>query len=127
MKRWSDVLSGAGTVAVSLLSCAICPLCLPIYAGFLSLIGLEVAEIHAFFFPAMIVFGLTTLGFMAYQIYNHQGNWMPFKLALAAAAGMTASALLGYDYFLYASLALLMGSVIWNKKSLIHDGAHGCC
>jgi hypothetical protein len=126
MKRWGDVLSGAGTVIVSLLSCAVCPLCLPIYAGFLSVVGIELAEIHTFFFPIMFTFGLITLGFMAYQIYTHQGTWTPFKLALGATLGMGASAVLGYEYALYACLALFMGSILWNKKSLIHEG-QGCC
>lgn len=126
MKKWGDVFSGSGTVILSLLSCAACPMCLPIYAGFLSLIGIELIEVHEYFLPITLVFGIVTLGFMAYQTYTHQGKWTPFKLAIGAAVGMVTSALLGYEYFLYASLALFMGSVIWNKKTLIHDG-HGCC
>ncbi|MBS0272001.1 MAG: hypothetical protein JSR85_05075 [Proteobacteria bacterium] len=126
MRRWSDVFSGTGTVVTSLLSCAACPVCLPIYAGFLSLIGIELAEIHVLFFPIMMIFATCTLGFMAYQIHSHQGTWEPFKLALAAAFGIIISALLGYEYILYISLAFFMGSVIWSKKTLIH-GDHGCC
>jgi hypothetical protein len=126
MKRWGDIFSGTGTVVISLLSCAACPMCLPIYAGLLSLIGIELADIHEFFFPMMIAFGLMTLGFMAYQIYKHHGIWTPFKLALVAALGMGTSAFFGYEYILYVCLALFMGSVIWSKKSLIHEG-HGCC
>ncbi len=126
MKRWGDVFSGTGTIVVSLLSCAACPMCLPIYAGFLSLIGIELIEIHEFFFPLMLAFAIITLGFMAYQIYRHHGDWKPFKLALGAALGMVASAFFGYEYALYACLALFMGSVFWSKKSLIHEG-HECC
>lgn len=126
MKRWSHVFSGTGTVITSLLSCAACPVCLPIYAGFLSLIGIELAEIHELFFPIMMIFATFTLGLMAYQIYSHHGTWKPFKLALIAAFGIISSAFFGYEYILYTSLALFMGSVIWSKKSLIHEG-HGCC
>jgi hypothetical protein len=126
MKRWGDVFSGTGTVLVSLLSCAACPMCLPIYAGLLSVIGFELAEIHHLFFPIMLAFALITLGFMAHQIRTHHSKWSPFKLALAAAVGMIVSASLGYEYLLYASLALFMGSVIWNKRALVHEG-HGCC
>lgn len=126
MRRWGDVFGGTGTVVVSLLSCALCPLCLPIYAGFLSIIGIELAALHEFFFPIMMAFGVITLGFMAYQIYTHHGAWTPFKLAMAAAIGMGTSAFFDYDYLLYACLALFMGSVIWNKKSLVHE-EHGCC
>lgn len=126
MKRWYDVFSGTGTVIVSLLSCAACPMCLPIYAGFLSLIGIELIDIHDYFFPMMMAFGILTLGFMAYQIYKHHGPWTPFKFAIGAAIGMMTSASLGYEYLLYACLALFMGSIIWSKKSLIHEG-HGCC
>lgn len=126
MKRWGDVLSGAGTVVLSLLSCAVCPMCLPIYAGLLSLIGIELVELHAFFLPIMLVFGLITLSFMAYQIYTHHSTWTPFKVACMASLGMVSSALLGFEYLLYVCLALFMGSVFWNKRTLVHEG-HGCC
>ncbi|HUX80623.1 MAG TPA: hypothetical protein VMW10_12895 [Alphaproteobacteria bacterium] len=126
MKRWGDVFSGTGTIVISLLSCAACPMCLPIYAGLLSLIGIELVDVHEFFFPVMVMFGLVTLGFMAYQIYNHHAKWTPFKLALAAGLGMGTAAFFGYQYILYACLAVFMGSVIWSKKSLIHEG-RGCC
>ena len=126
MKRWGDVLSGAGTVVLSLLSCAVCPMCLPIYAGLLSLVGIELAAVHEYFFPVMLVFGLTTLGFMAYQVNTHHSTWTPFKVAFIAVLGMITSAFLGYEYILYACLVLFMGSVFWNKRTLVHEG-HKCC
>ncbi|MBP6952668.1 MAG: MerC domain-containing protein [Alphaproteobacteria bacterium] len=126
MKRWSDVFGSIGTVAASLLSCAACPLCLPLYAGLLSIIGIELVEIHHFFFPIMMAFGCITLGSMAYQIYKHHGQWTPFHLAVGATLSMVTSAFFGYEYLLYLSLAFFMGSVFWYKKSLRHKG-HGCC
>lgn len=126
MKRWGDVLSGTGTVVLSLLSCMACPLCLPLYAGFLSIIGIELIDIHEFFFPIMIGCGSLTLGFMAYQIYTHQGSWIAFKLAIGAITGMIMSAFFGYEYALYAFLAAFMGCVFWNKKLLVHKGSK-CC
>jgi hypothetical protein len=125
MKTWVDVLSGTGTVVLSLLACAVCPMCLPLYAGLLSIIGIELGYIHEFFFPIMMVFALVTLGFMARQIYNHHSKWLPFKLAVGSAIGMMISAFYGCEYFLYACLAFFMGSLLWNKRILAH--AHGCC
>lgn len=125
MKRWGDVFGGAGTTVLSLLSCAVCPMCLPIYAGLLSLVGIEIAELNHIFFPFMITFALVTLGFMAYQIHRHHASWTPFKLAIMASIGMGTSAFWGYEYFLYSCMALFMGSVIWNKRSLVHEGH--CC
>lgn len=126
MKKWGDVFSGTGTVIISLLSCAACPLCLPLYAGLLSLIGIELAEVHEFFFPIMMIFAIITIGFMTYQIYHHRGKWSPLILAAIAAIGMAGAAFMGYEYLLYASLALFMGSVFWNKKTLVHEGQK-CC
>jgi hypothetical protein len=125
MKAWVDVFSGIGTVVLSLLSCAVCPLCLPLYAGLLSIIGIELGHIHDFFFPIMMAFALITLGLMARQIYLRHGSWLPFQLASVSAIGMVASAFYGYEYFLYACLALFMGSILWNKRTLAHN--HGCC
>ncbi len=124
MKRWSDLFSGAGTVAASLLSCAVCPMCLPIYAGFLSLIGIELIDIHDYFFPITLLFSLLTLGFMAYQTHTHHGTWTPFKLATGAVIGIITSAFFGFEYVLYGCLALFMGSILWNKTQLTHEG-HG--
>ena len=126
MKHWGDIVSGTGTVIVSLLSCALCPLCLPFYAGLLSVLGFELGYIHEFFKPLMLIFALITLGIMAYQIYRHHGKWMPFKLALGSALGAGIATTNGYDYVLYVCLALFMGSIFWNKKSLPHT-KHGCC
>ena len=126
MKKWGGVFSGAGTVVISLLSCAACPLCLPLYAGLLSLIGIELAEVHEFFFPIMTIFAIATIGFMAYQIYHHHGKWSPLVLATTSASGMAGAAFMGYEYLLYSCLALFMGSVFWNKKTLVHEG-HECC
>lgn len=126
MKRWGDLFSGTGAILLSLLSCAVCPMCLPLYAGCLSIVGIELVDMHAFFFPLTTGFGLVTLGFMAYQIHNHRGSWLPFKMAIGAVIGMLASAYFGYDYFLYAFLASFMGCILWNKKSLVHVGDK-CC
>ncbi len=126
MKRWSDVFSGTGTMILSLLSCAVCPMCLPLYAGLLSIVGLELGNIHEFFFPIMIAFSIITLGLMAHQIYTHHRKWTPFKVAVGAALGMSMAAFYGYEYLLYPCLALFMGSILWNKRSLVH-AEHGCC
>ena len=126
MKRWGDVVSGTGTVVLSLLSCVGCPMCLPLYAGVLSLIGIELIDVHVFFFPITIGFGFVTLGFMAYQIHTHHGSWMAFKMAIGAVTGMVGAAFFGYEYLLYVFLVLFMGCVLWNKKLLSHEG-HKCC
>ncbi|MBY0500992.1 MAG: MerC family mercury resistance protein [Alphaproteobacteria bacterium] len=126
MKKWGAFFSGIGTIILSILTCIGCPMCIPIYAGFLSLIGVELADVHEYFFPIMLIFGLITLGFMAYQIYRHHSSWTPFKLAGTACIGMAISAFFGYEYVLYALLAIFMGSVIWSKRTLSHQG-HECC
>lgn len=126
MKRWGDILSGGGTVLFSLLSCVGCPMCLPLYAGFLSIIGIDFIDIHELLFPLTLGFGLITLAFMSYQIYSHHGPWMPFKIASGAVIGMIGASFLGYEYLLYLFLATFMGCVLWNKKLLIHKG-HKCC
>ncbi len=126
MKRWGDLFSGAGTVVLSLLSCAGCPMCLPLYAGFLSIIGIELIDIHVYFFPITIGFGLVTLGFMAYQIHTHHSHWIAFKLAIGAVTGMVVAAYFGYEYVLYGFLVAFMGCVLWNKKLMVHEG-HKCC
>jgi uncharacterized membrane protein len=126
LKRWGDIFSGVGTITLSLLSCVGCPMCLPLYAGFLSLIGVELIDLHTLFFPITLGFGLLTLGFMAYQIHTHHGSWNVFMLAIVAMGGMSLCAFFGYDYVLYAFLAAFMACIVWNKKRLVHEGRQ-CC
>lgn len=126
MHRWGDFFSGTGTVVSSLLSCAACPMCLPIYAGLLSLVGVELTEINSYFLPIMIGFACVTLTLMAYQIHTHSGSWRPFSLAIGALIGMGATTLMGFEYLLYLCAAFFIGSVIWNKLSLTHKGPQ-CC
>jgi cytochrome bd-type quinol oxidase subunit 1 len=103
-----------------------CPMCLPLYAGLLSIIGIEIVDIHVYFFPVTIGFGLVTLGLMAYQIRTHNASWTPFQWALGAVAGMLVAAYFGYEYLLYAFLVPFMGCIIWNKRKLTHQGQK-CC
>jgi hypothetical protein len=101
-------------------------MCLPLYAGVLSLIGVELVDLHMLFLPITMGFGLLTLGLMAYKIHTHHAPWIAFNLAIGAMGGMTLSAFLSYDYALYAFLAAFMGCIVWNKKLLVHEGKT-CC
>lgn len=126
MKRWGDIVSGTGAVIASLLSCAFCPLCLPFYAGLLSILGVKLGNVQDLLIPGMLIFTLLSLSFMGYQIHTHKGRWAPFKLGVVAACGMIGFALLQYDILLYVCLASFMGSIFWNKRILTHTG-HDCC
>jgi hypothetical protein len=127
MKRWGDLMSGAGAVVFSLLSCAFCPLCLPIYAAFLGAIGLEFGNLHALFLPSILLFAVLSLGFMAYQIHTHHGKWTPFGFALLAVFGMLGADFYDIDLLRYISLFLFMGSLVWSKRKLIHKKGNTCC
>lgn len=126
MRRWGDIISATGAVLTSLLSCAFCPLCIPFYAGLLSILGFKIGNVEALLIPGMLLFTLLSLGFMAYQIHTHKGRWTPFKLGVLSALGMVSCALLNYEILLYVCLASFMGSIFWNKRILTHTG-HDCC
>ncbi len=126
MKNWSSLLSGSGATFLSLLSCAACPLCLPLYLGLLSVIGVEVGTFHDFILPIMAFFCLLTLGLMARQIYTHHSGWRPLVLAGTGALGMSFAALYDYDFLLYICIPLFMGGILWNKR-ILHHQEHGCC
>lgn|SRR3990167_7596063 len=127
MKRWGDMASGAGAVILSLLSCAFCPLCIPIYAALLGFIGFEFTHLHDLFLPSILIFSSLSLGFMAYQIHTHHGKWTPFICALFAILGMLGANFYDIDFFMYISLLVFMASLIWNKKSLVHKKGNTCC
>lgn len=126
MKNWGGLASGAGAAALSVLSCAVCPFCIPLYVGLLGFMGIELGDIHGVSLPLMMVFILISLGLMARQIYKHKGRWKPFFFAGAGALGMTLSVFYDQDWCLYASVALFMVSLLWTKRGVVHKGK-GCC
>lgn len=127
MKKCGDIISGAGAIVFSLLSCVLCPLCLPVYIAFLGMIGFECSNLHTFFFPGIAIFSTLSLGFMAYQIHTHHGKWTPFIFALFAVFGMLFSDFCDIDFLKYISLSLFVGSLIWNKRSVTHKKGNTCC
>lgn len=125
MKPWADVVASIGAGILSILSCAFCPLCIPLYAGVLGFLGIELGRFQFLFLPLAALFSLSSMGIMAYQIYTHRSKWTPFIVGVLAMIGMLSSAFYDHDLLLYAFLALFMSSIVWNKRLLTHG--HGCC
>lgn len=126
-KTWTPIISTLGTVFTSLLSCAACPACLPIYAGLLSLLGFELFEINTYFFPIMIAFLTVTIGLMATQVLRRKANPRPLMVAGGAAAFIVWGSLVGNEVILYLSLAAFMVSVFWNKNLIKKSSCGGGC
>lgn len=126
-KTWSPVVSTLGTILSSLLSCAACPACLPIYAGILSFCGVELFEINTYFFPIMLGFLAVTLLMMLVQVIRNKADFKPLLMCSACALIVVWSAVDGKEMALYLSLAGFMASVFWNKALLKKKVCGGCC
>ena len=122
MKHWGTIVSGGGATFLSLLSCALCPLCIPFYLGGLTLVGLELESFHHVLEPLVTLSSLLTLGLMAYQIRRHQGRWLPLVMAGLGALGIVMSTFLEQNSILYVAIPLFMGSIWWNRRYLNHHG-----
>lgn len=123
-KHSASILSSVGAVLTSLLSCATCPMCLPIYAGALSLVGFELSEYSSYFFPIMIAFLVWTLFLMARQTLKHNTDARPLALGVISALAIATSTWHGHEMLMYACLVGFMASVFWNKSIL--KKAAGC-
>lgn len=126
-KTSTSIFHSIGAVFTSLMSCAACPACLPIYAGLLSFLGVELFEINAYFFPLMIASLGLTLALMAWQIFKRTADYRPLLVGIAAAGVVVWGASVGYEWLLYPSLALFMGAIFWNKSLLKKVACTGSC
>lgn len=119
-KRWLETISGAGAVILSLLSCAACPLCIPLYTGSLSLLGFEICRDNDVLLPFITILFLITISLMAYHSYRHKVGYLPLGVAVLFAALAAVSMIYDWDYLLYSNLALLSVSIFWHKRPLRH-------
>ena len=129
-KSSGSIVSSVGAVFTSLLSCAACPMCLPVYAGLLSLVGFELTELSVYFFPIMLGFLGWTLFLMTRQAIKLKTDIRPVALAAIAATAIVTSTWHGYETLIYACLVMFMGSVFWNKSILKRKAGcaeGGCC
>lgn len=119
-KRWLETLSGAGAVILSLLTCAACPLCIPLYTGALSLLGFEICRDNEILLPFIGALFLITIGLMFYHSYRHKVGYLPLASAVTFAALAAISLIEDWDYILYSSLGIFSLSIFWHKRALRH-------
>jgi hypothetical protein len=111
-KRSLAVLPGIG---VSLLPKLACPLCWPVYTGFVSALGLGFLISANYLLPLTVAFlaiAAAALGFRA----SRRRGYGPFWLGLVAAAVI----LTGKFYFdaapaVYTGVGLLIAASVWNS------------
>ncbi|MEB3701729.1 MerC domain-containing protein [Candidatus Bealeia paramacronuclearis] len=126
-KKWLETLSGVGAVILSLLTCAACPLCIPVYTGALGLLGFEICRDDVFLFPFIGALFLITLGLMAYHSFRHKKAYLPLGVAIVVSILAAVCLWYDWDYQLYASLGLFSLSLFWHKRALRqcgHEGDH---
>jgi hypothetical protein len=126
-KTSTSIFHSTGAILTSLLSCAACPACLPIYAGLLSLLGIELFEVSLYFFPLMLGSLGFTLALMARQVFFRKADYRPLLISVAAAGIIVWAAVVGQELPLYLSLAAFMGSIFWNKALLKKTACEGSC
>ena len=119
-KRWLETLSGAGAVILSLLTCAACPLCIPLYTGALSLLGFEMCRDSEILLPFIgMLFGIT-IGIMIYHSYRHKAGYIPLSIAVCVSILAAISLWYDWDYLLYSSLGVFSIILFWHKRTLRH-------
>lgn len=127
-RTFSSILHSLGALVTSILSCATCPSCITLYAGFFSFIGIELCEYSMYFFPLMLLSISFTVGLMARKVIHQKANYQPLIVIVAASIIMIWSVLNGQEIMLYISLPFFMGSIFWHKfllKKADHKGSCG--
>lgn len=100
-------------------ACPPCPVCMPIYCGILSLVGLELADYGVYLVPAMLISMVLTLGSMIYQTRRYHKNYLFCVIAILACS----SILLGkfaFDqiFIVYVGMGGFLTAIILNRRAV---------
>ena len=110
LRSWTS-LPGAGA---SLMPVAVCPACLPVYAGFLSAVGLGFLMRGAYLLPLMAVLLAAALAGLGYRARRRRG-YGPLALGTAAAGAILAGKFLwALPPAVYGGVGLLLAASLWN-------------
>lgn len=82
--KWiKQSLSALPAALLTVLTCSVCPFCLPLYIGGASALGLEASHTTSLILFWVFVVGvLFTLGLMIRQTIQKHRKWLPFCIAL---------------------------------------------
>ena len=115
-------------------SCAPCPMCMPIYAGLCSLVGIKFADYSAYLMPVMIISMMLTLVLMHKQRQNLNLPLHPLLFAASSCISiLTSKYWLNVDLLVYISMVGLFASTLWHQAILSQNrsrkevGCKNCC
>ena len=118
-KQTSSLLPGIG---VSLLPKVACPACWPAYAGLLSALGIGFVPLSTkHLLPLTATFLLIAVGTLGILAHQRRGHGPMLLGILASVVVLCGKFALESDSLMYAGLALLVASSVWNtwtKKRL---------
>lgn len=102
-------------------ACPPCPVCMPIYAGLLSLLGLELAEYGMYVVPVMLGSMALTIGSIGYQAIRYHGHHTLFFLCLGGCSAILSGKFL-FDFLplVYLGMLCLITSVIGSRIVMRH-------
>jgi len=114
-------------IGVALLPKLTCPACWPAYAGLLSALGLGFFDYTPYMLPALLVFVAIALAALAFRARKRRG-YGPFWLGVVAGTLLLASKFwFDSDGLMWAALALLVASSVWNTWPLPTRDACPAC
>lgn len=111
---WRSSLLVIPATGVAMLPSLACPACWPAYAGLLSSVGLGALTQSTYLLPLTAACLIVAVGALALGARNRHG-YGPFVMGVVAAALVIVGKFaLASDPVLYAGIALLIGTSIWN-------------
>lgn len=112
--RWRSFLATVPAVGTTFLPVGACPACWPVYAGFLSSLGLGFMAKTAYLLPLTLVFLSMAVGALAFRAGTRRG-YGPFALGVVASAVVVGGKfVLGSNPIMYLGIGLLVAGSIWN-------------
>ncbi|MCB1135763.1 MAG: MerC domain-containing protein [Chlamydiia bacterium] len=122
----SSIPAFLGSVIPVFKACPPCPVCMPIYAGILSLLGLELAEYGHFVVPVMLISMTITIVSLWIQSTRGHRKQAAFWLALTGCSVILfAKFALDFLPLVYCGMACLITALVLNRR--FARAAKTCC
>src|SRR5437899_278596 len=113
-RTWRQTFLPMPGIGVAMLPKLLCPMCLPLYAGIVSSVGLGFLVGTAYLLPITSAFLILTVAVLGFRARQRRG-FGPFLIGLVASgAVLTGKFHLESNPLIYGGVGLLLAASVWN-------------
>lgn len=115
MQRVIKFFVALPTFLGSMLSCSLCPMCIPMYASVFAAMGIDLMQASPYLLALMLASMIATLTLVYTQIRRNHLSWAPFWIVSISALGIIITKLSELNELMYFFLMTYFAAALWNR------------